>query len=179
MAPDYHVAFDEHYYSVSYRLLGQQLELRATETTIEILRHGKSVACHPRSYFKGGYTTKTEHMPRGHREHAEWTPQRIIGWAKKVGPQTGALVEAIMASKKHPEHGFKRCLGILRLRKQYADDRIEGACDRALRHGMLTYKQVKAILQNNLDRQAVPEPQAPPQMNLPLRQNVRGGGYYH
>jgi len=177
VAPDYHVAFEEHFYSVSYLLLGEKLELRATETTVEIFRRGSRVASHARSSFKGGYTTRTEHMPRGHREYAEWTPQRLIGWAKKVGPNTGALVEAIMASKKHPEHGFKRCLGIMRLRKEYADERIERACGRALRHGMLTYKQVKAILQNNRDREPLPEPA--PQLDLPLRQNVRGGDYYH
>ncbi len=179
VAPDYHVAFDDHFYSVSYLLLGERLELRATETTIEILHHNLVVASHVRSYFKGGYSTRVEHMPRGHREHAEWTPQRIIAWAKKVGPNTGGLVEAIMAAKKHPEHGFKRCLGILRLRKQYADERIERACGRALRFGMLTYKQVKAILQNNLDREVVPEPETQAQLDLPLRQNIRGGDYYH
>lgn len=177
VAPDYHVQYDDHCYSVPYQLLGEKLDLRATETTVEIFQRGRRITSHLRSYVKGGYTTKTEHMPRGHREHAEWTPQRLIGWAKKVGPQTAALVEAIMASKKHPEHGFKRCLGIMHLRRQYPDERIERACGRALRFRTLTYKSVAAILKNNLDR--VDEPAQERQQVLPLRGNVRGSRYYH
>lgn len=177
VAPDYHVQHDDHFYSVPYQLLGEKLDLRATETTIEIFQRGRRITSHERSYVKGGYTTKTEHMPRGHREHAEWTPQRIIAWAKKVGPQTAALVEAIMAAKKHPEHGFKRCLGIMHLRRQYPDQRIERACARALRFRTLTYKSVAAILKNNLDR--LDEPAEERQQALPLRGNVRGSRYYH
>jgi transposase len=128
VAIDYHVQYEDHFYSVPYQLLGEQLELRATETTVEIFRRGRRITSHLRSYVKGGYTTKNEHMPRGHRDYAEWNPQWLIAWAKKVGPQTAALVEGIMAAKKHPEHGFKRCLGIMRLRKSYTDDRIERAC---------------------------------------------------
>lgn len=177
VAPDYHVQYDDHFYSVPYQLLGEKLDLRASETTVEVFQRGRRIASHLRSYVKGGYTTKTEHMPRGHREHAEWTPQRIIAWAKKVGPQTAALVEAIMAAKKHPEHGFKRCLGIIHLRRQYPDERIERACGRALRFRTLTYKSVAAILKNNLDR--LDEPAREAQQALPLRGNVRGSRYYH
>ena len=103
-------------------LIGQQLDLRATEATIEIFKSGKRLESYPRSYAKGKYTTRKEHMPRDHRDHAEWTPERIAGWAKKSGPQTVALVEAIMASKVHPQQGFKRCLGILRLGKEYTPE---------------------------------------------------------
>ncbi len=49
---------------------------------------GKRVASHARSYARGGYTTIPEHMPKAHREHAEWTPSRIIRWARTVGPKT-------------------------------------------------------------------------------------------
>ena len=177
VAIDYHVEYEDHFYSVPYQLLGEQLDLRATETTVEIFRRGRRITSHVRSYVKGGYTTKTEHMPRGHRDHAEWTPQRIIAWAKKVGPQTAALIEGILAAKKHPEHGFKRCLGIMRLRKDYPDERIEHACARALRYRAFNYRSVAAILKNNLDRAETPVEE--PQQVLPLHGNVRGAKYYH
>ena len=161
VAPDYHVAHDDHFYSVHFGLIGQQLDLRATEATIEIFKSGKRLESYPRSYAKGKYTTRKEHMPRDHRDHAEWTPERIAGWAKKSGPQTVALVEAIMASKVHPQQGFKRCLGILRLGKEYTPERLERASARALRFRTLTYTSVAAILKNNLDQEPLPgdEPQ--------------------
>jgi transposase len=176
VAPNYHVEYEDHFYSVPYQLLGEKLDLRATDTTVEIFQRGTRITSHLRSYVKHEYTTKNEHMPRSHRDHAEWTPQRIIAWAKTVGPQTAALVEGIMAARKHPEHGFNRCLGILSLRKQYADERIERACARALRYRALTYKSVAAILKNNLDREELPKDE--PQQPLPLHGNVRGRTYY-
>ena len=174
---DYHVAFEEHSYSVPYLLLGEDVELRATETTVEIFHARIRIASHLRSGAKHGYSTKLEHMPRGHREYAEWTPPRLVNWAKSVGPATAALVEEIMRAKKHPEHGFKPCLGIMRLREKYPIERIELACARALKHRACSYRSVVAILQHKLD--AAPAADEPVQASLPLHDNVRGGGYYN
>ena len=115
-------------------------------------------------------------MPRAHRDHAEWTPERITSWAKKIGPKTGALLDAIMASKIHPQQGFKRCRGILSLTKHYSADRLERACARALHFRTLTYKSVEAILLNGLDREPLPGDE--PQAALPLHENIRGSRYY-
>lgn len=176
VAPDYHVQYDDHFYSVPFGLIGQQLDVRATETTVEIFRSGRRIESYARSYEKWKYTTRKEHMPKAHRDHAEWTPERLGAWGRKIGPNTAALVEAIMASKVHPQQGFKRCLGILRLAKHYPPERLEKACARALRFRTLTYKSVAAILQNKLDLQALPEDE--PQRALPLHENIRGSRYY-
>jgi dGTPase len=42
-------------------------------------------------------------MPESHRRHAQWTPSRIVAWAKKTGPSTAALIEGILARRAHPE----------------------------------------------------------------------------
>ena len=171
---DYHVEFDDCFYSVPYQLVAQRLDLRATDTTIEILRGLKVITSHARSYEKGKYTTKTEHMPKAHQAQAEWTPARLIEWAKKTGPNTAALVEELMSRHVHPQQGFRACQGILRL--GYEPERIEAACARALKMRACTYKSVKAILRNNLDAQPLDDA---PQASLPLHENVRGAGYYH
>ncbi len=174
---DYHVAFEEHFYSVPYQLLGEQLDLRATETTVEIFKGGGRITSHVRSREKHGYTTKVEHMPRGHRDYAEWTPTRLVHWAKTVGPSTADLIEQIMRHKRHPEYGFKGCLGIMRLQQKYPLARIERACTRALKHHAYAYRHVAAILKNNLD--AVKDLDGDHQVALPLHGNLRGRGYYH
>ncbi len=173
---DYHVVFDEHFYSVPYQLLGERVDLRATETTIEIFRRGTRVTSHARSLLAHGYTTKPEHMPRGHREYAEWTPSRIVNWAKSVGPSTATLVEEILQSRKYPEHGFRPCLGIMRLRDKFPIERLERACARAVKYRTCSYRSVVAILKHNLDTVPVIEER---QGRLPLHGNVRGAAYYH
>lgn len=174
---DYHVEVDEHFYSVPYQLVGQQLDTRATESVVEIFRKGTRVTSHVRSYEKWKHTTNPEHMPKAHQEHAKWTPVRLVEWAKKTGPATAAVVEEIMRRKVHPQQGFVACLGLLHLSRRYEVERIEAACARALKVRACSYKSVVAILKNNLDRQQVADEVE--QRALPLHGNVRGPDYYH
>jgi len=82
-----------------------------------------------------GFTTIPEHMPHAHRAHLEWSPWRLIRWGASVGPQTAALVEQIFASRPHPEQGYRSCVGLLQLVKQYGPERVEGAGGRAVTAG--------------------------------------------
>jgi hypothetical protein len=62
-------------------------------------------------------------MPKAHQRHLEWTPSRIIGWAQTIGPQTAALVEAILADRPHPEQGYRSHDEPARLHQVAAHDR--------------------------------------------------------
>ena len=55
-------------------------------TTVEAFLKAKRMASHIRSYQKGGYYTLKEHMPKAHQSYLDWTPQRLIRWAAKIGP---------------------------------------------------------------------------------------------
>jgi len=175
---DYHIAADRHYYSVPYRLARQQVDVRLSAATVEIFRNSARVASHPRSHVRHGHTTDPAHMPESHRRHAAWTPQRITGWAAKTGPSTAALVEAILASRLHPEQGYRAALGIIRLAGRYGEHRAEAACARALALRACSYRSVESILRTGLDRQPLPG-RAPELSPHPAHANVRGPGYYH
>ena len=73
-----------------------------TAQTVEIFHRGKRVASHRRSRHPGRHTTVTAHMPRPHREYAEWTPRRLVAWANKTGPATAELIEQILTRRRHP-----------------------------------------------------------------------------
>ena len=174
---DYHIEVCRHYYSVPHQLVHKEVEARMTATTVEIFFRGRRVVSYRRSMARGGYTTLTEHMPRSHQEHAEWTPSRIISWAATVGPNTAALMQKIMEVKPHPEHGFRSCLGIMRLAKKFGETRVEAACARSYAIGAYSYRSVESILKNGLDRQ---EFKPSRQLSLIIdHENVRGPGYYH
>ena len=175
---DYHVVVDQHYYSVPYQLVHQYLDARFTLTCVELLHKGRRVASHVRSFEKWKYTTLKEHMPKSHQRYLEWTPTRILEWAKKSGPKTAELAQEILNRRAYPEQGYRSCLGLLRLGKAYGKDRLEAACERALGLGAYSYKSVKSILSTGLDRQ--PLPQAKGAGNrVPLNhKNIRGAAYY-
>lgn len=102
---DYHIEFEGHYYSVPHALVRQELEVRATRGCLEVMARGQHVAIHARNPQPGGFTTVPEHMPAAHRAHAQWTPQKLMAWASRVGPATGELVNRLLLSKRHPEQG--------------------------------------------------------------------------
>ena len=175
---DYHIQSDYRYYSVPYQLARQQVDLRLTATTVEVFFKNRRVASHPRIHQQGGFVTLTEHMPKSHQKHLEWTPSRIIRWAEKTGPKTRDLVNHIMENRPHPEQGFRSCLGIMRLADHYSPERLEMACARALAIKACSYKNVKSILKNNLDRQPLLFEDLD-QQPAPSHKNIRGDKYYH
>ena len=177
---DYHFELDHHLYSAPYLFVQEELWTRLTATTVEAFRddNGERVAAHPRSYIRGGRSTLAEHMPSTHRAHAEWTPSRIIGWAAVVGPNAAAFCEVMMRERRHPEWGFRSCLGLLRLTKKYGNERVDAASKRALFAGARSYRHAKTILQHNLDGVPLPEPERPATAG-PTHGNVRGRDYYH
>jgi transposase len=173
---DYHVEVDHHYYSAPYQLVHESLDVRLTETTVEILFKSRRVVSHLRSYQKGKHTTCRQHMPKAHQQYLEWSPSRFIRWAAQIGPQTQNLVTLILENRPHPEQGYRSCLGFLRLGKVYSPERLEAACARALEMKAHSYKNVESILKNELDQQ----PLTPCQTPLPLFEhaNLRGKQYY-
>ncbi len=174
---DYHAEVEHHFYSAPHALVHEEVEARLTAVTVELFHKGERVASHLRSYQRGRHTTIDAHMPKAHREHAEWSPSRIIGWAATIGPSTKGLAEAILAERRHPEQGYRSCLGILRLGKQYGRERLEAACARAFAVRARSYRHVESILKNNLDR--IPTPAKPPAAGPPVdHENIRGGDYY-
>jgi transposase len=174
---DYHVALDDHYYSVPYTLLHERVDARLTATTVEVFHRGQRVAAHARSPLRGRHTTDPAHMPKAHQQHLEWSPSRLIAWGRTIGPHTATLVEAILADRPHPEQGYRSCLGILRLAKRYGAPRLEQACGRAGAVGARSYRHVDSILKHGLDRLPPVEPAAPLPL-APVHEHLRGRGYY-
>src|SRR5579875_3366461 len=160
----------------AHSLIAEVSDVRLSATTVEVFFRHRRVASHLRSY-KPGYTTDPAHMPGSHRRHASWAPARIVSWARKTGPATAKLAEAVLASRPHPEQGFRTCLGIVRLGERYGTDRLEAAAERALALRSYTYRSVESILRHGLDRQPLP-PERPTTPPLPAHANVRGPGYY-
>jgi transposase len=174
---NYHVTFNKHYYSAPYTLIGKAVEIRATARTIEVFCRGKRVASHLRDDTHGQYTTDPSHMPSNHRKRMEkWSPERFIRWARKMGPWTCQIIEGLLGRKRHPEQAYRSCLGVLKLADKYGDERLEAACQRAVRFELYAYGHIRNILRNNMDRPdySGKEPRA-----TSTHQYVRGGQYYH
>lgn len=174
---DYHIAFDTNLYSVPYNLVHELVEIRSTPTTVEIFHKGQRIASHLRSHGHGVMVTNVEHRPRSHQAHLEWTPSRMVNWARSIGPHTARLFERILEDKPHPEMGYRSCLGLIRLATEYSNARMEAAAERALLTGACRYQSLKSILKNSLDLLPLPGSTTAPSPP-PSHDNIRGAEYF-
>lgn len=175
---DYHIEVARHFYSVPCALVKREVEVRITAATIECFAAGKRVAVHARSPLQGSHSTCTEHMPKAHRAHLEWTPGRFLNWANEIGESTREVVKHLLWTRPHPEMGYRSCLGLLSLEKRYGRARLEAACRRARDIGALHRRSIVSILQQGLDRLPLCEETVPPNKPPLVHENIRGSSYY-
>jgi transposase len=174
---DYHISVSDRFYSVPYRLLKLQVDARTSGDVVEIFHKGERVASHIRVSQKYGYSTQNEHMPETHKTYADWTPERVLAWLQQTGEATRSVGEAILASRPHPQQGFRACFGLVRLSAQFGIGRVEAASRKAIAISSPSYTSVKAILKNNMDR--LPDMPAEPAIAPIRHSNERGSKYYH
>jgi hypothetical protein len=115
-------------------------------------------------------------MPKAHQKHVGRTASSLIEDATRIGPSTTQLVEAILTTKRHPEMGYRSCLGILRLAKVYPAERMEAAARRALQARAYNCQSMESILRNQLD--LLPAPGNSPVPPSPEHENIRGADYF-
>jgi transposase len=180
---DYHVEFEDRYYSVHHTLTSARVDIRATVSTVEILHGGERVASHRRSYGAlGTYVTCDAHRPIAHRDRTPWPPERLIAWGGSFGENVARVVQLTIARYPHAEQAYRACLGIIRCGQKYGAERMDAACARALLvAGPLGPKRkyIEAMLKRGLDRapHGAPPRDAPPRASI-THENVRGGDYY-
>jgi transposase len=150
VAPDYHVQVDTMRYSVSYKLIGKQCDIRFTTNRMDIMYGGRIVASHDRLHGKKGqYSTKPEHMPPAHAAYdAKWTPERYQRWADSIGPHTRVVIDRVLSGKVIVEQAFVPCMNILGLARNARRELLEKACGSIVSNEQIpTYSLVKNTME--------------------------------
>jgi len=153
-----HVQFQKCLYSVPFRLMHQQLWLKATATTVQIYQDLTLVAQHPRLKRPGLRSTCNDHMPP---EALAWKladPQWCLTQATTIGPHCRALIERLFAHRVLDN--LRAAQGVIRMSKRFGSQRLEAACERALAFDAPRYRTVKHILEKGLDAAPAANPDA-------------------
>lgn len=149
-----HVSFERNFYSVCHLHVGKSVDLRITDSTVEIFCDGSRLATHKRvaPYLKGQYSTIESHMPK-ERGYQDWSAGRIRSWAKRTGPACEEIIDRIFESVQIDEQGFNAALAVLRLTRKFGAKRVESACGMALSSGVPSprYANIRPILDGNQD----------------------------
>lgn len=152
---DCHVNYDHTLYSVPFALVGQELWLRATDTSIWLYRDYQLVASHARSQRRGQRITIPDHLP----PQAQWFFARDRQWldaqAQQIGPYCQQVIDWLLGDKIVER--LRAAQGVIALAKTYGAERLERACQRAMAHNSPYYRTVKTILSSNSERLPMPE----------------------
>lgn len=147
---DCHVVFEQAYYSAPYRLVGQQLRLRGGAQTVQIYTLTyQLVATHDRAHHPGQRQTHPAHLPPELLDGLFVDRTTCQAVAQDIGPATTQVVQQLLADTVVDRLPTTRRL--LKLRERFGDERLEAACQRALRYGEVSYQTVKRILESGLD----------------------------
>lgn len=150
VAPDYHISVDYMRYSVPYRLIGQQVDVCLSDSRVRVFAGNEAVAEHKRLHGrKGQYSTATEHMPAHHADmHSPWSPEYFSSWAHRIGEETGAAIDRLLASRTIVEQAYVPARNIIGLSKTYTPELLERACAKANAVGALPiYTTLKNSIQ--------------------------------
>ena len=144
VSPDYHVRFDNAYYSVDRAYLHKEVLIRASATMVKIFsKEGQFICEWPRATAKSQWSTDPNHLPASYREMSEWNGTYFTRKAMTIGPNTEAVIKRILSSRKLEVQTYRMCQGVLSFTRKYSKQALEETCRQALELGKAHYTFIK------------------------------------
>ena len=144
VSSDFHVRFDNAYYSVDKAYLHKKVTIRATASVVKIFgREGELIVEWPRATRRGDWKTDSCHLPKNYEDFSEWNSTYFIRKASTVGNNTTELIKQILKSRKLEVQTYRLCMGVLGFTKKYSGSALEECCKRALAAERPTYTYIK------------------------------------
>ena len=144
VSADFHVRFDNAYYSVDKAYLHKSVLVGATSDTVNIYAiTGELIVSWPRATHRGEWKTDPSHLPAQYQEMSEWNAAFFTKKAMTVGPNTVKVIQAVLKSRQLEVQTYRLCLGILNFTKKYSKLALEDCCKDAIESNHMTYTFIK------------------------------------
>lgn len=174
---NYHVEYNDHFYSVLHIYSNEIVSLRVTDTTLEIFIGQERIQVHTikenNPYDR--YTTIPEHMPEKHLAVMNHPTEYYLQWADNIGPNAKRYIEEVLAQKDFPQEAHKACRSILRTCEGLPDTRSEKLFVEAHERGLFNYKYFKMLSRQYLEQE---ELASSDYEKIIKHDNIRGSGVH-
>jgi hypothetical protein len=148
---DYHITLLKCYYSVPFKYLQKEVEVRYSTNHVRIYYNNEIIATHPRLRTVGEFSTIPEHRSPEHAYiHSKWNPDRLRSWAKSIGEYSSVFVEDCFDAVEHKEHAYKKILAVLKMAKEYGNTEFELALIYAQANNLTATKSIRSVLDKRL-----------------------------
>lgn len=169
-----HLRRRKQYYSVPYRLIGQQVTVLLSPSLVKIYHKGECVATHAMSSSR--YLTHQDHLASHHRAYSQANnPELLIERAKAISPEVGQVIREILNRPMFIEQNVKSCLGVLHLARKYDVAKLTEGCRIALERNSITYRYIAYLCSSPY---TTLEPSVYSGGALPSHSNIRGAEAY-
>lgn len=144
VSSDFHVRFDNAYYSVNKAYVHKEVLIKATAAIVRIYsKQGEFLCEWPRAEYKGKWSTNPHHLPASYQGYGQWNAAFFINKARLVGTSTEAVIQNILKCRKYEVQTYRMCLGVLNFGGKYGKPVLEECCRRAIDCGKTTYTFIK------------------------------------
>lgn len=162
VSSDFHIRFDNAYYSVNKAYLHKKVSIKATSSVVRIYSLVGEFICEwPRATRKGQWSTNPEHLPENYKGFTQWNAEYFIKKASLVGEHTETVIRSILQSRKYEVQTYRMCLGILNFTKKYSHATLEECCRQAILFNKQKYTFIKntiPVIAEDLGRAGYSEP---------------------
>ena len=169
VSSDFHVRFDNAYYSVDKAHLHKKVSIKASATVVRIYSLSGEFLCEwPRATRKGQWSTNPEHLPDNYKGFTQWNGPYFIQKAQLIGKNTETVIRTILKSRTYEVQTYRMCIGILNFTKKYSNKALEECCRQAIELNKQKYTFIKntiSVVADDLGeagyRYSVPSKKAP------------------
>ena len=174
VSSDFHVRFDNAYYSVDKAFLHKKVSIKASSTVVRIYSLTGEFLCEwPRATRKGQWSTNPDHLPDNYKGFTQWNAPYFIQKAQLIGKNTETVIRTVLKSRLYEVQTYRMCLGILNFTKKYSNKALEECCKQAI----ALNKQKYTFIKNTISVVADDLGEAGYRHSSPSKKELVRGGY--
>ncbi len=175
---DYLAEHQKCFYSVPWTHRGFHVDLRYTNSTIEIFHHNRRLTTHELLSVPGSISRRDEHMPPAHKTMLDGEPKALLNWARTVGTSTEKMLTHHVLERYDLTNGLKAARKLRELARLYGETRFEVVCAYALSLNIFALKSIASILKQNAETKISTTAPASVKGIRPAHSDVRGAEYF-
>ena len=174
VSSDFHIRFDNAYYSVDKAFLHKKVSIKASSTAVRIYSLTGEFLCEwPRATRKGQWSTNPDHLPDNYKGFTQWNGPYFIQKAQLIGKNTETVIRTILKSRPYEVQTYRMCLGILNFTKKYSNKALEECC----KHAIALNKQKYTFIKNTISVVADDLGEVGYRHSTPVKKEPMRGGY--
>jgi len=176
---DYLVEHEKSFYSVPHTLCHEQVDLRYTQSLMEIYRKRVRITSHEMAVVPGTVRMRDEHRPQSHRRVLDGEPRALMLWSEAAGKATHQMIKYHLMDRADLTNGLRAARRMRDFARAFGEPRFEAVCAYALPLNMTALRRIESILKSKADLN--PSNQAESQNSADSvidHENLRGAEYF-